>query len=141
MRRICGKIHIVKEKSEEEIKAYLAKIRKTIADSKALVAQAELRMAETDRMLESQGLTRDQVKAWSFTPEQIEMANRELERQGQEPFLQNTGWGMANAAEAAADGWETGYGANSSAGWDANANDEIEMRRKKFLMMMKPFHI
>ena len=50
-------------KSKEELDAYLAKIRKTIADSRALVAKAELRFAETDRFLESQGLTREQVQA------------------------------------------------------------------------------
>ena len=39
------------ERSQAEMNAYLARIRKTIADSKNLVSQAELRIAETDRML------------------------------------------------------------------------------------------
>ena len=44
---------------DRDVQAYLARIRKTIAESQNLVSQAELRIAETDRMLESQGLTRE----------------------------------------------------------------------------------
>ena len=43
---------------DKDVQAYLARIRKTIADSERLISKAELRMAETDRMLEQQGLTR-----------------------------------------------------------------------------------
>ena len=54
---------------ERDIDAYLARIRKTIADSNALVSQAELRIAETDRLLSEQGLTREQVMAFRFSGE------------------------------------------------------------------------
>ena len=43
---------------DRDIEAYLARIRKTIADSNAMVSQVELRIAETDRLLAEQGLTR-----------------------------------------------------------------------------------
>ena len=48
-------------KDQKEVEEYLAKIRQTITQSENLIAEAELRMAETDRFLESQGLTREQV--------------------------------------------------------------------------------
>ena len=37
-------------KEDRDVQAYLARIRKTIAESENLVSQAELRIAETDRM-------------------------------------------------------------------------------------------
>ena len=55
---------------KEDVRTYLARIRKTIADSKNMVAQAELRIVETDRMLERQGLTREQVMAMQFSDAQ-----------------------------------------------------------------------
>ena len=116
-------------KSKEELDAYLAKIRKTIADSRALVAQAELRFAETDRFLESQGLTREQVQAMHFTDSQREAANRELVRLGMEPL-------EFDDDEAAAPE-ET----PSAARRPEEAGDELENRRMKFSMMMKPFRI
>lgn len=67
---------------QEETEAYLKKIRKTIKDSQALMEQAELRIAETDRLLEQQGLTREQVRNLTFTDEQKALVNAELERRG-----------------------------------------------------------
>ena len=116
-------------KSKEELDAYLAKIRKTIADSRALVAQAELRFAETDRFLESQGLTREQVQAMHFTESQREAANRELVRLGMEP-LEVVDDEPAAPAETP-----------SAVRRPAEADDELENRRMKFSMMMKPFRI
>lgn len=67
---------------EEDTEKYLAKIRKTIKDSKNLMEQAELRIAETDRLLAEQGVTREQIRKMTFTPEQIKAVNEELERRG-----------------------------------------------------------
>lgn len=69
---------------ENDIEAYLKRIRESVAQGEELVRQAELRMAETDRMLESQGLTREQVLAMKFTDEQIAAVNKELNRRGLE---------------------------------------------------------
>lgn len=44
-------------KTPAEVKEYLATIRKTVADSQAAIDAAQLRLKETDRLLESQGLT------------------------------------------------------------------------------------
>jgi sugar/nucleoside kinase (ribokinase family) len=71
-----------KRELDSETKAYLAKIQRTISASKELMSQVELRRAETDRMLAAQGLTREQVEAMRFTPEQLKAANAELARRG-----------------------------------------------------------
>ena len=77
---------------EKDIQSYLARIRKTIADSKSLVSQAQLRMAETDRMLEKQGLTREQVMSMHFTEAQLEAVDAELKRHGLDPLER---WALA----------------------------------------------
>ena len=121
--------------SEEQMKeseAYLARIRKTIAESNRLVEAANLRMAETDRMLESQGLTREQVRGFRFTDEQREAVNRELARQGLEP-LEDEGPGV----EGPGDDNLPPSDLQSS----TDAGDELANRQRKFGMMMKPFQI
>ena len=55
-------------KTPAEVKEYLATIRKTVADSQAAIDAAQLRLKETDRLLESQGLTREQVLNFKVTP-------------------------------------------------------------------------
>ena len=72
--------------TQEETNAYLATIRKTIADSQAAIDAAGLRIQETDRMLERQGLTREQVLRFRFTREQKLLANEELRRRGLPPI-------------------------------------------------------
>ena len=116
-------------KSKEELDAYLAKIRKTIADSRALVSQAELRVAETDRLLESQGLTREQLLAMRFTDSQREAVNQELVRRGMEPLEFNDDEPAAPEEPP------------SAMRRPEEADDELENRRMKFSMMMKPFRI
>lgn len=70
------------DKLKEECEAYLAKIDKTVADARALVEAAKLRIAETDRLLAKQGLTREQLKAMRITSEQRELVQAELKRLG-----------------------------------------------------------
>ena len=72
--------------NKEEVESFLAGIRKTIADSEKLIESTRLRIAETDRMLESQGLTREQVLSLEFTPEQRLRVNEELRRLGLPPI-------------------------------------------------------
>ena len=69
-------------KEDRDVQAYLARIRRTIAESENLVSQAELRIAETDRMLESQGLTREQVLNLKLSGEQRRLVDEELKRRG-----------------------------------------------------------
>lgn len=122
---------------QKDVQAYLARIRKTISDGESLVAQAELRIAETDRMLERQGLTREQVMNLRFSEAQIEAANAELKRRGLDPLER---WSDGSSPEGqgpeepAGDPVSPGLGASAASG-------DLENRRMKFGMMMKPFQI
>jgi hypothetical protein len=119
------------EQGMRDTEAYLARIRKTIADSERLVEAAKLRMAETDRFLEKQGLTREQVMAFRFTGEQREAVNRELAKMGLEP--------LGEEEEVAAP--DTDIPSASFPPPEPASGDELAERRKKFGMMMKPFQI
>lgn len=77
--------------NREDIEATLARARKTVKQARALVAEADLRIQETDRFLAQQGLTREQVMAMRFTPEQRALANEELKRHGLEPLPDEPG--------------------------------------------------
>ena len=122
---------------EKDVQAYLARIRKTIADSERIVSQAELRIAETDRMLEQQGLTREQVMAMRFSEAQMEAVNAELKRRGLDP-LERWEAGEGGARSEMADESPAPHPEDSSThSYDA----ELENRQRKFGMMMKPFQI
>ena len=122
-------------KDDKDLETYLAGIRKTIADSKNLVSQVELRMAETDRMLERQGLTREQVMSLRFSDAQIAAANEELKRRGLDPLER---W-EADDYESPAQFEESR--AQHFAHEDAAPDAELAERQRKFGMMMKPFQI
>ena len=121
--------------AEKDIETYLARIRKTIADGRNAVSQAELRIAETDRMLERQGLTREQVLAMRFSEAQIEAANEELKRRGFDPLEQWQSEGGENSTFKASD-FQTPAMQPS-----ADSGEELATRQRKFGMMMKPFQI
>ena len=122
---------------DNDVQTYLARIRKTIADSKRLVSQAELRIAETDRMLESQGLTREQVMAMRFSEAQMEAVNAELKRRGLDPVER---WTMAGGGGQEEGGDSPGTPDRQAARPSA-ADAELENRQRKFGMMMKPFQL
>ena len=122
---------------QKEIEAYLAGIRKTISDSEALVSQAELRLAETDRLLASQGLTREQVLAMQFSKEQVEAANAELKRRGMEP-LDAASVELLTAPPPPVPASHLESAAPAAPAVD---DGELENRQRKFGMMMKPFQI
>ena len=128
-----------------ETEAYLARIRKTIAESSRLVEQADLRIRETDRLLESQGLTREQVMGMRFSDSQREAVNAELARLGLEPLEEEEGW--RDARRETED--ESPYGvrhettcASQVSGLPSHdSNTDLAERQRKFGMMMKPFQI
>ena len=122
---------------DRDVQAYLARIRRTIAESENLVSQAELRIAETDRMLESQGLTREQVLNFHFTQAQREAVNEELKRRGLPPIEDDEADGLASGLT---DDFTAGRPVlpNFEAG---DAQTDLENRQKKFGMMMKPFQL
>ena len=129
------------ERDSSDVEAYLARIRRTIAESSRLVEQADLRIRETDRLLESQGLTREQVMGMRFTGAQLEAVNRELARQGLEPLEEEEIFQYENVANSnvANDQLEIGTGNIGNTGNIHNA--ELAERQRKFGMMMKPFQV
>ena len=120
---------------DKDLDEYLARIRKTIAESEALVAQTELRMRETDRLLESQGLTREQVLALRFSNEQKLAVNEELKRRGLPPIDDFGDDVPPPDADAPA-------GVPAAPNFAArDSQGDLENRQRKFGMMMKPFSI
>ena len=121
------------EGRDRETEAYLARIRKTIADSNRLVEQVGLRIRETDRMLEQQGLTREQVMAMHFSDAQLEAANAELTRRGMDPIEKWERDGLTEQEEFAV--------GRPPSDVEASVDAELAERQRKFGMMMKPFQI
>lgn len=130
------------QKKPEDYEAYLARIRRTIEESNRLVAEAELRIAETDRMLARQGLTREQVLGFRFTGEQRLAVNEELRRQGL-PELEFGDEGEDGAAPAAAFPEDAYAGRPAAPNFvpEGSSGEDLENRRRKFGMMMKPFQL
>ena len=133
---------------DKDTQAYLDRIRKTIAASKGVVAQAELRIAETDRMLERQGLTREQVMAMRFSDAQMEAVNAELKRRGLDPLEK---WSLADDEISRASSFDTtaeykpegddASDVSHGLRFESSSDAEIENRQRKFGMMMKPFQL
>ena len=123
------------DRRRAEIDSYLAKIRKTIAESESVVSQAELRIAETDRLLASQGLTREQLMSMQIPESQVEAVNEELRRRGLDPIVEPDPWSADSDPRH-------GLGIPAASfDPDYSADGELEERRRKFGMMMKPFQI
>ena len=109
-----------------EIRAQIEKVRRTIAASEAMAEQVERRIRETDELLASQGLTREQVLAFRFTDEQRDLVNAELRRRGL-PTLEAES--VAEDAPSAAEGAP------------AVAEDALEARTGKLRMMAQSLRI
>ena len=136
-----------KSKLVAETEAYLAKIRKTVSDSRNLVESAKLRLVETDRMLESAGTTREEVMKFSFTGAQKEIVNSQLERMGYERLADEESdvrreYGEHSLGSGAADEnirpAACVAGANFSAG---DGDGTVENRKRKFNVMMQQFRM
>lgn len=127
-----------------DTEAYLARIRRTIAESNRLVDQVELRIRETDRALEAQGLTREQVMSIRLSDEQRVAMNRELARLGIDPrtvadvMAPDVDAGQEVVApKPVADARREDVASQSV----DDAADDLAHRRMKFGLMMKPFQI
>ncbi len=116
---------------KRETDAYLAKIRETVRAGKQMIAQAELRIAETDRLLEKEGLTREQLLSLSFTEEQKEAVEMELARRGL-PSLRE----MGEDAPARTVRPERGPSPDP-----VERDGSAENRRRKFGVMMQQFRM
>lgn len=118
--------------NQEQVKEYLAKIRKTVAESRAMVDQAQLRIQETDRMLASQGLTRDQVKNFHISREQMMLVNEELRRRGLPPIQEE---------DAAFDFKAATEEIRAAEPEDVVTNDELAERQRKFGTFMQEYRL
>lgn len=110
-----------------EIRAQIEKVRRTVAASEAMTEQVERRIRETDELLASQGLTREQVLAFRFTDEQRDLVNAELRRLGLPTLDVEFGAGVDAPAvvESAPEGGE----------------DALEARAGKLRMMAQSFRV
>ena len=130
------------DRDNRDVEAYLARIRRTIAESSRLVDQANLRMAETDRLLESQGLTREQVMGMRFTDAQREAVNAELARRGLDPLEE---WEDARRETGDDSLPDVGQGTLDASRVSSlpspDVSTDLAERQRKFGMMMKPFQI
>lgn len=116
-------------KDNQEIKDYLARIRKTISESEALVSQAELRVAETDRFLASQGLTREQVRAIEIKDADRPRVNEELRKLGLPPLADDEARGSAPLPPA-----EDAFTLPDTQG-------DLDNRRRRFGALMHEYRI
>ena len=135
-----------KNKISAETEAYLAKIRKTVRESKNLVESVKLRMAETDRMLENSGTTREEVMKFSFSESQKAAVNEELERMGLER-LDDAGdvrdeYGERTLGPGAEDENARPVACEAGANFTAGDGDgSVENRKRKFNVMMQQFRM
>ena len=120
-------------KTPQEVEDYLAKIRKTIADSQAVIDAANLRIQETDRLLESQGLTREQVLNFKVTPEHRLAVNEELRRRGLPPLEEDDASSSFDAATAELRGQADAP--------EFVLDDELAERQRRFGNLMHEFRI
>ena len=114
---------------DREMEEYLAKIRKTVAESKQMIESVKLRFAETDRLLAESGTSREEVANFRFTPEQRKAVNDELRRRGLPELEESTETGR-DAVVATV----PRFGA-------ADVQEDMENRRRKFGAMMKQFRM
>lgn len=127
-----------------ETEAYLAKIRETVRASKELVESTKLRLAETDRLLARQGLTREDVEKMPITEEQQRLVDEELKRRGFEPIATLDGdaaaWGgnVSVATEEASRPAASVASANLTAG---DGDGSVENRKRRFNVMMQQFRM
>lgn len=119
------------EKNEiaSETQVYLAKIGQTVQASRNLIESVRLRLAETDRMLEREGLTREGVRNFIFSDAQKNAVNEELERMGMARLDDEEEPVRLGACAA---------GANFSAG---DGDGSVENRKRKFNVMMQQFRM
>lgn len=127
-----------------ETEAYLAKIRKTIRASRDLIETARLRISETDRLLEQQGLTREQLANLTITPEQQRLAEAELKRLGFDslpeatPEAPQASFTPPESEDPPTAPIASVATANFSAG---DGDGSVENRKRKFNVMLQQFRM
>jgi len=121
--------------NREETEAYLAKIRKTIAESQRMVESVDLQLQETDRFLASQGVTREEFLQYKVSREDLLRVNEELRRQGLPPLEDDETAFDFNAAT------ERLRGAADATAERGATGDELAERQKKFGTFMQEYRL
>lgn len=120
--------------NKEELDQYLAKIRKTVSESEAVVEQAERRIAQTDELLSQYGITREQLRQMRPTEEQVAEVNEELRRRGLEPVeLVDPNDLFPEFGRAAEPNFRSAE--------FVSGEDELENRKRKFNTMMQGWRL
>lgn len=119
---------------KEELDRYLAKIRKTVSESEAVVEQVERRVAQTDELLSQYGVTREQLRQIRPTEEQLVEVNEELRRRGLEPIEMTEPKDMFPELGQAAE-------PNFRSAEFVSGEDELENRKRKFNTMMQNWRL
>ncbi len=123
--------------TQKDIQEYLEKIRQTIRESEQMMEQAELRIAETDRFLASQGMTREQLMNLRLSAEQKRLVNEELKKRGLPPVEDDSDLLPPVSGETSVKPSEPVVAEE-----DVSSTDqELENRRRKFGMMMRDTRI
>ena len=121
----------MEDRRKQEIEDTLARARKTVADSRDLMARVNLRIQETDRFLAKQGLTREEVRGFRFTGEQRQLVNEELKRRGLPPVEEEEIDFDAMTAAARASRLEMG----------SDSDDVVSERQRKFGNFMREIRL
>lgn len=114
-----------------DIGGYLAQIKETVRRANEALSEADLRLQETDRFLESQGLSREQVLSMEIGRDQLLMANEELKRRGLPP-LEASDLDFDAATESLRDAPVAGLGQEET---------DAGQRAKKFGFLMREFRL
>lgn len=132
-----------KKKKLAETEAYLARIRNTIRASRELIESTRLRIAETDRLLERQGLTRETLAKIKITPEQQAVADAELKRMGfNEPLPEVSEPPKDSLIEETKEDPQASFAHQASANFTAGDSEgSVENRKRKFNVMMQRFRM
>ena len=126
----------LRARKRAENEAFLAKIRKTIHESNAMIEAVDRRIAETDDLLASLGMTRAQLEAMTFTEDQKKAVNDELVRRGFAPLEDEPEMSRADDERL------TGHGRAQDLDMNAGDGDgDAENRRRKFNVMMKQYRL
>lgn len=119
---------------KEELDQYLAKIRKTVSESEAMIEQVERRVAQTDELIAQSGFTREQLRKIRPTEEQMAEVNEELKRRGFDPVEliepEDLYPELGHAAEP-----------NFNSPEFISADEELENRKRKFNTMMQSYRL
>ena len=122
--------------TQDEVDQCLAKVRKTVSESEALIDQVERRIAQSDELFEQCGVSREQLMKIRPTDEQMAAVNEELVRRGFEPFEpldfqpEDRYPELGQAAEP-----------NFHTAEFVSGDEELENRKRKFNTMMQGWRL